>query len=58
MRLARAVSEIVRSADMRQKLTQQGWDVAGSLPDELRQRINADTQALGEIIRTQKIELN
>jgi hypothetical protein len=43
---------------MRARLFQQGWQVVGSSPEGLRNRIDADTQALGEIIRHQKIELN
>lgn len=55
--LAKAVGEIVRSPDMRQRLAQQGWDVSGAGPEELRQRIQSDTNALGGIIRQQKIEI-
>ncbi len=51
------VSEIVRSPEMRQRLFQQGWQVVGSSPEGLRNRIEADTRALGQIIRQQKIEL-
>jgi len=56
--LANKVSEIVRSPDMRERLFQQGWEVVGSSPEGLRNRIQADTQALGGIIRSQKIEVN
>ncbi len=55
-RLATAVSEIVRSPEMRGRLFQQGWQVAGSAPEGLRNRIAADTQALGDIIRRQNIQ--
>ncbi len=57
-KLAALVSEIVRGPEMRQRLFQQGWQVVGSSPEGLKHRIEADTQALGEIIRRQKIELN
>lgn len=57
-KLSAIVSEIVRSPDMRQRLFQQGWQVVGSSPEGLKNRIDADTQALGNIIRQQKIELN
>ena len=57
-KLSAIVSEIVRSPDMRQRLFQQGWQVVGSSPEGLKNRIDADTQALGKIIRQQKIELN
>lgn len=56
--LSAMVSTIVRRPDMRARLFQQGWQVVGSSPEGLRNRIDADTQALGEIIRSQKIELN
>ena len=56
--LANKVSEIVRSPDMRERLFQQGWEVVDSSPEGLRNRIQADTQALGGIIRSQKIEVN
>lgn len=57
-RLSAIISEIVRNPDMRQRLFQQGWQVVGSSPEGLKNRIDADTKALGEIIRQQKIELN
>lgn len=57
-KLSGLVSEIVRSTDMRQRLFQQGWQVVGSSPEGLKNRIDADTQALGQIIRQQKIEQN
>lgn len=57
-KLSALVSDIVRSPDMRARLFQQGWQVVGSSPEGLHNRIDADTQALGEIIRHQKIELN
>src|SRR5574343_119237 len=57
-KLAGIVSDIVRSPEMRQRLFQQGWQVVGSSPEGLKNRIDADTRALGDIIRQQKIELN
>nr|WP_233252041.1 tripartite tricarboxylate transporter substrate binding protein [Limnohabitans sp. 2KL-17] len=57
-KLSAAVSDIVRSPDMRERLFQQGWQVVGSSPEGLRNRINVDTKALGAIIRSQKIEIN
>ena len=56
--LSAVVSDIVRSPEMRARLFQQGWQVVGSSPEGLKNRIEADTQALGAIIRSQKIELN
>ncbi len=57
-KLSAIVSDIVRSPEMRQRLFQQGWQVVGSSPEGLKNRIAADTRALGDIIRQQKIELN
>ena len=57
-KLSALISSIVRSPEMRQRLFQQGWQVVGSSPEGLKNRIDADTKALGEIIRQQKIELN
>jgi tripartite-type tricarboxylate transporter receptor subunit TctC len=57
-RLSAVVSEIVRSPEMRARLFQQGWQVVGSSPEGLRNRVLSDTQALGDIIRSQKIEQN
>ncbi len=56
--LSAMVSDIVRGPEMRQRLFQQGWQVIGSAPEGLKNRIEADTKALGEIIRQQKIEQN
>ena len=54
-KLAAAVSAIVRAPEMRQRLFQQGWQAVGSSPEGLANRIQADTQVLGGIIRTQGI---
>ena len=56
-KLSATVSEIVRSSDMRSRLFQQGWQVVGSSPEGLRNRIQADTKALGDIIVRQKIQI-
>ena len=55
-KLSVAVSEIVRAPDMRARLFQQGWQVVGSSPEGLRNRIQADTHTLGDIIRKQNIQ--
>ena len=57
-KLSALISDIVRAPEMRTRLFQQGWQVVGSSPEGLRHRIEADTKALGEIIRNQKIEVN
>ena len=57
-KLSAMVSDIVRAPEMRARLFQQGWQVVGSSPEGLRNRIESDTKALGDIIRSQKIEVN
>ncbi|WP_424949163.1 Bug family tripartite tricarboxylate transporter substrate binding protein [Comamonas terrigena] len=54
-KLAAAVSAIVRTPDMRAKLAVQGWQVVGSSPEGLSNRIQQDVKALGTIIREQGI---
>ena len=54
--LSALVSDIVRAPEMRAKLFHQGWQVVGSSPEGLANRIASDTAALGHIIRSQKIE--
>ena len=49
------MSAIVRTPEMRQRLFQQGWQAVGSSPEGLANRIQADTQTLGAIIRSQNI---
>lgn len=55
-KLATVISDIARSADMRTKLFQQGWQVAGTTAEGLAKRIQADTQMLGQVIATQGIK--
>ena len=57
-KLSGVVSDIVRAPEMRARLFQQGWQVVGSSHEGLRNRIESDTKALGDIIRSQKIEQN
>ena len=55
-RLSAIISEIVRSSEIRAKIFQQGWQAVGSAPEGLKNRIVADTQALGRIIKDQNIQ--
>ncbi len=55
-KLAAAISAIVRTPEMRQRLFQQGWQAVGSSPEGLARRMQADTRVLGAIIRTQGIQ--
>jgi tripartite-type tricarboxylate transporter receptor subunit TctC len=54
-RLSAAISDITRTPEMRQKLFQQGWQVAGTSPEGLANRIKADTTALGGVIAARGI---
>jgi tripartite-type tricarboxylate transporter receptor subunit TctC len=54
-RLSALISDIARTPEMRQKLLQQGWTVAGTSAEGLTKRIQADTATLGTIIQSQKI---
>ena len=54
-RLSTLISEIVRTPEMRQKLFQQGWAVAGTSAEGLANRVKADTTLLGGIIAAQHI---
>ena len=49
-KLSSLISEISRSPDVRQKLFQQGWQVAGTSAEGLANRIKADTNLLGGVI--------
>ncbi|MBT3065923.1 tripartite tricarboxylate transporter substrate binding protein [Rhodoferax sp. U11-2br] len=51
-KLSKLVSEISRSPEVRQKLFQQGWQVVGSSPEGLANRIQADTALFGGVIKT------
>ena len=55
-RLSALFSEIVRSPEMRQKLFQQGWQVAGTSSEGLANRVKADTALLGGVIATRGIK--
>ena len=55
-RLAALIGEIARSDDMRAKLFTQGWQVAGTSPEGLANRIQADTRLLGDVIAARGIK--
>ena len=55
-RLSTLISEIARAPEIRQKLFQQGWQVAGTSPEGLANRIKLDTVLLGNVIATQGIK--
>jgi len=55
-RLGDLFSEIARSPEVRQRLFQQGWQVAGTSAEGLATRIKTDTAVLGKIIADRAIK--
>ena len=55
-RLSQLIGEIARSPEVRQKLFQQGWQVAGTSAEGLANRIKADTALLGGVIQMRGIK--
>jgi len=55
-RLSTLISEIARTPDVRQKLFQQGWQVAGTSSEGLANRIKADSALLGGVIAMRGIK--
>jgi tripartite-type tricarboxylate transporter receptor subunit TctC len=55
-RLSKLIAEIARTPDIRQKLFVQGWQVAGTSPEGLANRIKQDTALLGGIIQMRGIK--
>jgi tripartite-type tricarboxylate transporter receptor subunit TctC len=56
-RLAMEVPRIIRDADTRQKLFNQGWNAVGTSPEGLKTRIREESAILGNIIQTRNIKL-
>ncbi len=56
-KLSTLFSEIARTPEMRQKLFQQGWTVAGTAAEGLANRVKSDTALLGGIIASQNIKV-
>jgi tripartite-type tricarboxylate transporter receptor subunit TctC len=54
--LSTLIAEIVRTSEVRQKLFLQGWQVVGSSPQALAQRMHSDTETLGRIIHDRGIK--
>ena len=55
-RLSNLISEIARSPEVRQKLFQQGWQVAGTSAEGLAKRMQADYSVLVRVIAQQGIK--
>jgi tripartite-type tricarboxylate transporter receptor subunit TctC len=57
-RLGVEVPRIIRDADVRQKLFNQGWQAVGTSPEGLKSRIRQETTLLGNIISTRGISID
>jgi tripartite-type tricarboxylate transporter receptor subunit TctC len=55
-RLSTLISDIARSPEVRQKLFQQGWQVAGTGAEGLAKRMQADYGVMGRVIAQQGIK--
>ena len=55
-KLSTLISEIARSPEVRAKLFQQGWQVAGTTSEGLANRIKSDTNLLGGVIQMRGIK--
>lgn len=56
-RLAQEVPRIIRDAETRQKLFNQGWQAVGTSPDGLKTRVKDEAAILGGIIQSRGIKL-
>jgi tripartite-type tricarboxylate transporter receptor subunit TctC len=56
-KLATALSPIIRSQEIREKLFAQGWKAEGTAPDALRTRMRVDSLVYGGIIKKRAIKL-
>ena len=54
-KLSRALVEAIRAPETRQRLFSVGWQAVGTAPEGLANRMRADTQLLGDIIRARGI---
>ncbi|GAC1599893.1 MAG: tripartite tricarboxylate transporter substrate binding protein [Ramlibacter sp.] len=55
-KLSQLIGDIARTPDVREKLFQQGWQVAGTTSEGLANRIKSDTALLGGVIRMRGIK--
>lgn len=56
-KLSAEVSKIIRDADTRQKLFNQGWQAVGTSPEGLSSRIKSETAIMGSIIAMRNIKV-
>jgi tripartite-type tricarboxylate transporter receptor subunit TctC len=56
-RLDAEVPEIMRNADMRQKLFVQGWQAVGTSPEGLQSRVREEAATMGSVISSRGIRI-
>lgn len=54
-RLSTLLTDIVRRPEVRERILNQGWTVAGTSPEGLARRVKADTAAMSEVIQRNNI---
>ena len=57
-KLAQAMAAVMQAQPLRQRLLALGWQPVGSSPEELRQHIGKEAEALGQIVRTLGLRLD
>ena len=57
-KLAQAVAAVMQAQPLRQRLLALGWQPVGFSPEELRQHIGKEAEALGQIVRTLGLRLD
>ena len=57
-RVASALATIMKSAEVRQRMFQQGWQAVGTSPEGLAQRVRQETTLLDGIIKSRGIKLD
>ncbi|MBH1963926.1 MAG: tripartite tricarboxylate transporter substrate binding protein [Comamonadaceae bacterium] len=57
-RVASALATVMKSAEVRQRMFQQGWQAVGTSPEGLAQRVRQETTLLDGIIKSRGIKLD
>ncbi|MET4579844.1 Bug family tripartite tricarboxylate transporter substrate binding protein [Ottowia thiooxydans] len=57
-RVSSALATIMKSAEVRQRMFQQGWQAVGTSPEGLAQRVSRETTLLDGIIKSRGIQLD
>ncbi|WP_028603591.1 tripartite tricarboxylate transporter substrate binding protein [Ottowia thiooxydans] len=57
-RISAALGTVMKSADVRQRMFQQGWQAVGTSPEGLAQRVRLETTLLDGIIKSRGIKID